>query len=184
MTNLRKKTPYRAALAAMVVVLAVACSGPSVGVDVKVGVKDAQATLDSAMQADRDFAAAVKKDGPKAAFLAWFEPEGSQFIDRGSMLEGAAAIAAPFEQSPPGFTLDWAPDGGHASAGDDFAVTTGRYAVKMDAQQIDAGRYVTTWRKNAEGAWKVVLDATIADPLAVDPASAAPPAPDPDGRPG
>jgi ketosteroid isomerase-like protein len=179
MRNLRKKAPYRAAFAAMIVVLAVACSGPSVGVDVKVDVKSAQATLDSAMQADRDFAAAVKKDGPKAAFLTWFEAEGSQFIDRGSMLQGAAAIAAPFEQSPPGFMLEWAPDGGHASGGGDFAVTTGRYTVKMDDQQIDAGRYVTTWRKNADGAWKVVLDATIADP-------SAPPTttPDPNGRPG
>ncbi len=174
-----KRNPYRAALAALVVVLAVACSGPSVGVDVKVNVKNAQATLEAAMQADREFAAAVKKDGPKAAFLAWFEAEGSQFIDRGSMLVGATAIAAPFGQSPPGFTLEWAPDGGHASAAGEFAVTTGRYAVKLDAQQIDAGRYVTTWRKNAEGAWKVVLDATIADP-------SAPPTttPDPEGRPG
>lgn len=179
MRNLRRKAPYRAAFAALIVVLAVACSGPSVGVDLKVNVKNEQVTLDSAMQADRDFAAAVKKDGPKAAFLAWFEAEGSRFIDRGSMLEGAAAIAEPFAQSPPGFTLEWAPDGGHASAGGDFAVTTGRYAVKVGAQQIDAGRYVTTWRKNAQGAWKVVLDATIADPSAPTTTT-----PDPEGRPG
>ena len=38
---------------------------------------------------------------------------------------------------------------------------------------------MTSWRKDAEGAWKVVMDATIADPVAM-PAST----PDPDGRPG
>ena len=49
----------------------------------------------------------------------------------------------------------------------------------MGDQQIDAGRYVTSWKKNAEGAWKVVLEATVSDP-------AAPPTttPDPQGRPG
>ena len=184
MSIVRRRGPYIAAFSAMALALVVACSpaGGPAGPTVAVG-GDTAATLASAMQADRDFAAAVKKDGLKTAFLAWFEPEDSQLIDRGSMLQGAAAITAPFAQSPPGFTIDWMPDGGHAASSGDFAVTTGRYAVKMDAQQIDAGRYVTTWRKNAEGAWKVVLDATIADPIA-DPANVVPPTPDPDGRPG
>ena len=179
MRTLRKKAPYRAALAAMVVVLAVACSGPSVGVDVKVEVNDPQVTLDTALQADRDFAAAVAKDGPKAAFLAWFHATDSQFIQPGAYLKGAEAIAAPFEQSPPGFTLGWTPDSGVASASGDFATTTGRYAVKMGDQTVEQGRYMTSWRKDEAGAWKVVMDATIADP-------AAPPTttPDPDGRPG
>ena len=175
----KKRQPYRIAFGAMLLALTVACSG-SAGVDINVDVKSSAKTLEAAMQADRYFAAAVQKDGPKASFLAWFEPEGSKFIDRGSMLTGAANIAAPFGQSPPGFTLEWTPDGGHAGSGGDFATTTGRYVVKMDGQQIDAGRYVTSWKKNAEGAWKVVLDATIADP----PKSDVPPAPDPEGRPG
>ena len=181
MTAAIKRHPYRAAFAAMLVTLVVACSGAS-GVDMSVAAKPgAEATLQSAMEADKAFVADIKKNGLQAAFLAWFEPEGSQFIDRGSMLTGAANIAAPFAQTPPGFMIDWTPDGGHASDAGDFATTTGRYTVKMGDQQIEAGRYVTSWKKNAEGAWKVVLDATIADPL---PAGAVPPAPDPDGRPG
>lgn len=178
MTNAIKRHPYRAAFVAMLVTLAVACSGSvDMGVTAKPG---AEATLKSAMDADKAFVADIKKNGLQAAFLAWFEPENSQFIDRGSMLTGAANIAAPFAQSPPGFSIDWAPDGGHASDAGDFATTTGRYSVKMGDQEIDKGRYVTTWKKNAEGAWKVVLDATIADP----PASDVPPTPDPNGRPG
>lgn len=180
MRNLRKKAPYRAALAAMIVVLAVACSGPSVGVDVKVEAKDPQATLDAALQADREFAAAVAKDGPKAAFLAWFHPTDSQFMQPGVYLKGAEAIAAPFEQSPPDFTIGWVPDSGVASASGDFATTTGRYAVKMGDQTLEQGRYMTSWRKDEAGAWKVVMDATIADPPGIT--SNIPP--DPDGRPG
>ena len=180
MITLRKKAPYRYAFAAMVAALAVACSGPIGGVDVKVDVKGAQATLDSALQADRDFAAAVAKDGPKAVFLAWFHPTESQFIQPGAYLKGAESIAAPFEQSPPGFTLGWTPDSGVASASGDFATTTGRYAVKMGDQTLEQGRYMTSWRKDEAGAWKVVMDATIADPAN----SGIPSTPDPEGRPG
>ncbi|HPN07173.1 MAG TPA: hypothetical protein PK050_15280 [Hyphomonadaceae bacterium] len=180
MITLRKKAPYRYAFVAMVAALAVACSGPMGGGGVKVEAPTTQATLDSALQADRDFAAAVAKDGPTAAFRAWLHPTDSQFIDAGHHFKGVDAIVAPFEQAPPEFTLAWTPDSGVASASGDFATTTGRYAVKMGAQTIQEGRYMTSWRKNETGAWKVVMDATIADP----PASNFPPEPDPNGRPG
>lgn len=179
-----KRNSYRAAFAAMLVALAVACSPsdkPAADVNVKVDIAgSAQATLEAALQADRDFAAAVAKDGPKAAFLAWFHPTDSQFVQPGAYLKGAAAIAAPFEQSPPDFAIGWTPDSGVASASGDFATTTGRYAVKMGDQTVEQGRYMTSWRKDEAGAWKVVMDATIADPAAPPPAAA----PDTNGRPG
>jgi ketosteroid isomerase-like protein len=160
--------PYRATLAAIVVSLGVACS-PS----------GAKAGLDAAMQADRDFAAMVKKDGPKAAFLHYLDPVDSEFIEPGVVNKGADTIAAGFDQIPPGFTIEWAPDSGHASASGDLAWTSGSYTVKLNGAAIDAGRYITGWRKAADGAWKVVIDSRIPDPP--------PPASrdaDPQGRPG
>jgi len=181
MTKAFKRHPYRAAFAAIVTVLLVACSGPVAEMGaVAPAAESAQATLDSALQADRDFAAAVAKDGPKAGFLAWFHATDSQFIQPGAYLKGAEAITAPFDQSPPGFTIGWTPDSGVASASGDFASTTGRYAVKMGDQTLEQGRYMTSWRKDEAGAWKVVMDATIPDPAN----SGAPPTPDPQGRPG
>lgn len=179
MSIVRRRGPYIAAFSAMTLALVVACSPAGAPAGPSVAVGGAQATLDSALQADRDFAAAVAKDGPKVAFRAWFHPTDSQFIDAGSHLKGVDAIVAPFEQAPPDFTLGWTPDSGVASASGDFATTTGRFAVKMGAQTIQEGRYMTSWRKDETGAWKVVMDATIADP-------AAPPTttPDPEGRPG
>ena len=179
MSIVRRRGPYIAAFSAMTLALVVACSPAGAPAGPSVAVGGAQATLDSALQADRDFAAAVAKDGPKVAFRAWFHPTDSQFIDSGSYLKGVDAIVAPFEQAPPDFTLGWTPDSGVASASGDFATTTGRFAVKMGAQTIQEGRYMTSWRKDETGAWKVVMDATIADP-------AAPPTttPDPEGRPG
>ena len=179
MSIVRRRGPYIAAFAAMTLALVVACSPAAAPAGPTVAVGGAQATLDAALQADRDFAAAVAKDGPKAAFRAWFHPTDSQFIDAGNHFKGVDAIVAPFDQAPPEFTIGWTPDSGVASAAGDFATTTGRFAVKMGAQTIQEGRYMTSWRKDEAGAWKVVMDATIADP-------AAPPTttPDPDGRPG
>jgi ketosteroid isomerase-like protein len=181
MTTAFKRHPYRAAFAAIVAVLLVACSGPVAEMAaVAPAGNTAQSTLDAALQADRDFAAAVAKDGSKAGFLAWLHPTDSQFIQPGVYLKGASAIAAPFEQSPPGFAIAWVPDSGVGSASGDFASTTGRYTVKMEDQLLEQGRYMTSWRKDEAGVWKVVMDATIPDPATSD----IPPTPDPQGRPG
>lgn len=172
-----KRNPYRAAFAAMTLALLVACSPAAPAADSPVDAAAAAKTaLDSAMQADRDFAAMIKTDGLKPAFLKYMDPTDSQFIEAGVVSKGAEQIAAGFDQSPPGFTLEWAPDGGHAAASGDLATTTGRYAVKMDAATLAVGRYLTVWRKDAAGDWKVVADTTIADPPAAPAAEpAAPP---------
>lgn len=177
MTTAIKRYPYRAAFAAMIVALAVACAPADT---VAVPAVTAEATLAAVLQADTDFAAAVAKDGPKAAFLAWFHATDSQFIQPGAYLKGAEAIAGGFEQTPPDFKIAWVPDSGVASPSGDFATTTGRFTVTIGAQTVEQGRYMTSWRKEADGAWKVVMDATIADP----PAMSVPSTPDPNGRPG
>lgn len=177
MTNAVKKHPYRAAFAALLVVLAVACSG-GVDVDVDIG-NSAEKTLEAAMQADKDFAAMAKAEGPKAAFLKYMHATDSKFLQPGVVVQGAENIAAGFAQSPPDFAIDWAPDGGHGSASGDLAVTTGLYAISMGGQTIEKGRYVTVWSKDDAGELKATMDMSVPDP-------SAPPttAPDPEGRPG
>ncbi len=173
-----KRSAYRYAFGAVLLALTVACSGASTGVDVKVDVKSAQATLDAAMKADADFAAMAAKDGPKAAFLAYMDPADSQRIEPGAVVKGAEEIGKAFDQLPPGFALEWAPDGGHGSASGDLAVTTGRFTVKTNGETVDQGRYVTVWRKDDAGALKAVMDLGVPDP---GPKTEGP---DPEGRPG
>lgn len=169
---MKARAPHRYAFAAIVLALAAACSAK---VDTAAG-PPADAVLASALQADKDFAAAAKKDGLKAAFLAWFEPEG-EFIDSGGRVSGAAKIAEGFAQAPPSFMIEWTPDGAKASAAGDFAFTTGRYVIKVGDQVGEQGRYVSLWRKDAAGAWKVTTQAVIVERI---PSSQ----PDPQGRPG
>jgi ketosteroid isomerase-like protein len=171
------RNPYRAAFAAMTLGLVVACSPAA---EVKADAKaEQEKALQAAMQADRDFAAMSAKDGLKAAFLAYMDPADGEFIGPGSVVKSAAKVADGFSQSPPGFAIEWAPDGGHGSASGDLAVTTGRYTIKAGADTLEQGRYVTVWRKDAVGALKAVMDLGVADPAAA-PATT----PDPEGRPG
>src|SRR5690349_25041997 len=129
----QSRGPYRAAFAAMSLTLLVACSGQS-GPKVAADPAAAQAaSLEAAMQVDRDFAAAAKKDGIKAAFLKYMDKDGS-FIQPGAMINGGEKVAAGFDGSPPDFMVEWTPDGGHGSARGDLAVTTGLYAIAAGRQ--------------------------------------------------
>jgi ketosteroid isomerase-like protein len=179
MTAAFKRHPYRAAFVAMFIALAVACSGSTdVGLTVDVG-GSPEKTLEAAMQADRDFAAMAKAEGPKAAFLKYMHATDSKFLQPGVVVQGAEAIAAGFAQSPPDFAIAWEPDGGQGSASGDLAVTTGLYTISMGAAPIEKGRYVTVWSKDAAGELKATMDMSVPDP-AVQPSTA----PDPEGRPG
>jgi ketosteroid isomerase-like protein len=177
-----KRSAYKYAFSAVLLSLAVACSGAettSAEVGAVEAVAGAEATLEAALQADRQFAAMAKAEGLKPAFLKYMHETDSKFLQPGAVVTGAAAIAAGFEQSPPGFMVDWTPDGGHGSASGDLAVTTGLYTISMGDQTIEKGRYVTVWGKNAAGELKATMDMSVPDP-------AAPPTttPDPEGRPG
>jgi ketosteroid isomerase-like protein len=183
MRMMRGKGPYRAAFVAMSLALLVACSGES-GPKAAADPAAAQAaSLEAAMQVDRDFAAMAKKDGLKAAFLHYMDAKDGQFIQPGVVLTGADKIAAGFDGSPPDFMVDWTPDGGHGSVSGDMAVTTGLFQVTTGGQTIDKGRYVTVWRKDAAGQLKAVMDLGVSDPPAA-PAPATPDKPDFEGRPG
>lgn len=173
-----KRHSYRYAFGAVLLALTVACSG-EVQVDVETKTTP-EATLEAAMQADRDFAAMAVAEGLKPAFLKYMHPTDSKFLSPGAVAQGAEAIAAGFDGSPPDFMVKWAPDGGHGSASGDLAVTTGLYTISSGGQTIEKGRYVTVWGKDAAGELKATMDMSVPEPLS----PLAPPVPDPEGRPG
>jgi ketosteroid isomerase-like protein len=62
----------------------------------------------------------------------------------------------------PTYSLSWEPEFAEISLAGDLGYTIGRYESWAVAQSGDTltstGRYVTIWRKDAEGEWKAVLD--------------------------
>lgn len=177
------REPYRAAFAAIFMCLVVACSpaGENLGVTVKVDVKGAEAALEAAKKADREFSAFANKEGVGMgeAFGTFMDARDSLMIAPGSMTKGAEAIRAEFATWPADLKMSWEPDGGFGAASGEIAVTTGRYTRTRAGETVGEGRYVTVWRKDEAGDWKGVMD--IGNP---DPPPAIVHEPDPNGRPG
>ena len=115
------------------------------------------------LQMDRDFDQATAERG-LAGWLRYFADDGQMFPDQGQVVRGPGAIgqamAPAFAQA--GFSLRWKPLAAEVSRAGDLGYTYGTYVAKrVDAagQPIARyGKYVTIWKKQRDGTWKVVLD--------------------------
>ena len=62
----------------------------------------------------------------------------------------------------PGFALSWQPTKVGVSEGGDLGYTTGMYQLKLTGPKgqpvSDQGKYLTVWKKRADGSWRVVAD--------------------------
>lgn len=136
-----------------------------------------QEVLDEVFKADQAFSDYAQIGGVAAAFAEYMDVTDGVMISPGEVTKGADAIGAAFSDWPADLEMKWSPDMGHASAFGDLAVTSGRYVRTRNGETVGEGRYVTAWRKNAEGEWKAVMDIGNPDPPPAPP-------PDPEGRPG
>jgi len=62
----------------------------------------------------------------------------------------------------PGFAVTWQPTTAEVSRGGDLGYTMGTYELKLTGPKgkpvTDHGKYVTLWKKQADGGWKVAAD--------------------------
>ena len=118
-------------------------------------------SVDQLLAVDRDFAAYAGAHGTAAAFRAFMEPTDSRQFNAGEPVRGAEAIyQAEGADKPSKGKLDWSPAEAFAGKAGDMGVTWGhwRYTSVDPAQKAITGRYVTVWRKDAEGHWKGLID--------------------------
>jgi ketosteroid isomerase-like protein len=127
------------------------------------------------MQADLAFARATAERGAEG-WAAWFAEGGRQFTARGTV-EGRAAIRAHMAPvfADTNFRLDWRPTAAEAAASGDLGWTVGRWEASQrradgSREVTGAGNYVTLWKRQADGSWKVALDIGNSDPPPSDPA--------------
>jgi ketosteroid isomerase-like protein len=125
------------------------------------------------MQADRDFAADVAAGGA-AAWASWFAADGAMIQPGLGEVRGRSAILAAMEAlDDPQFSLAWTPERADIAASGDLGWTTGGYVSEGVAPDGSArrseGRYVSIWRLQADGSWKVVMD--LGNPVGPPPAS-------------
>jgi ketosteroid isomerase-like protein len=103
-----------------------------------------------------------------AGFAAWFAPDGVALGNGAAPLVGPVAIARSANWSPRDYQLTWTPTDAQMSPSGDMGYTWGHYeGHSKDANGnpvTTTGRYITIWRKQPDGSWKVALDAGANEP--------------------
>jgi ketosteroid isomerase-like protein len=119
------------------------------------------------LAADTAFCARATKEGVLQAFLEVATPETKVLSESG---KGFDAVRSEFKDTPSTATLTWKPSQAEVSSSGDLGYTWGRYEYRDRAADgkpiVETGSYVTIWRRQADGSWKVVLDGGTPDPKA------------------
>lgn len=112
------------------------------------------------------------KDADK--FASFYAADASFYPAGSPVVKGQAAIRDAYKElaSAPGFGLEWTVTDSKIGAAGDIAYLTGAYKLEL-AGGGEKGKYVTVWRKQVDGAWKVTNDIFNAD----EPPSPSPPPP-------
>jgi ketosteroid isomerase-like protein len=105
-----------------------------------------------------------------AGFAAWFAEDGVALGNAAQPLIGKVAIAKSAAWDPKNYQLTWTPTDALMGPSGDMGYTWGHFeGHSKDANGnpvTTTGRYMTIWRKGADGQWKVVLDAGANEPVA------------------
>jgi ketosteroid isomerase-like protein len=118
-----------------------------------------------------DLEARFQKDvatrgGP--GFAEWFAPDGVLLGNGAAPLMGKVAIAQSTTWSPKDYQLVWTPTDAIMGPSGDIGYTWSHYeGHSKDANGnpvVTSGRFITIWRKEPDGSWKVALDAGANEP--------------------
>ena len=131
---------------------------------------DTRAADEAALRAlIKDWAAAAQaKDAAK--FVSIYADDAVVMMAGAPDIRGIAAIreGIPAMMQDPAFALSFEADRVEVARSGDLAYETGSYSMTMTGPDkkpaTEKGHYVVVWRKGADGAWKVVVDAPISDP--------------------
>lgn len=112
------------------------------------------AALEDVLAADAAFAARSVEVGQQAAFLEVLADESVLF--RPDAVAGREWLAT--HESATG-RLEWVPAAAAVNCSGQLAITTGRWQyVNAAGGEPVSGHYLSLWRRDAEGRWRVLLD--------------------------
>ncbi len=125
-------------------------------------------TREADARAIRDFeAAAVQADASRDVekFTAFYANDASLFMPGAPVINGKAAIEAALKPmlADKNFSLTFASDKVDVAKSSDLAYSQGAYTMTMTAPKTkkvltEKGKYVTVFKKQADGSWKAVAD--------------------------
>ncbi len=122
---------------------------------------DPEAARSALFEADRAWS---QTPPDVAAFTAFFAADGSFLPPGAPPAQGHQGIGtlAAYLFATPGFSIEWVAGSADVSASGDLGFTLGGYVQTATDDQgqptTTRGKYVTVWRKQPDGQWKVVAD--------------------------
>jgi len=125
-------------------------------------------SLTQMVETERAFAARALVVGWKQAFLEYFAPDAVGFDEGKAGLARDQLAKAP--DPPPDLQLIWEPRFGDISGSGDLGYLTGpvrNVRASRDGGKPRYSNYMTVWKRQRDGSFKVVMDAGINTPGAV-----------------
>jgi ketosteroid isomerase-like protein len=118
-----------------------------------------------------DLEARLQKDVVErggAGFAGWFAPDGVLLGNGAAPVIGQVAIAKSATWLPKDYQLTWTPTDAVMGPSGDIGYTWSHYeGHSKDANGnpvVTSGRFITIWRKEPDGSWKIALDAGANEP--------------------
>jgi ketosteroid isomerase-like protein len=126
---------------------------------------DSTSGLFSMREAERNFARSSVMIGRNAAFAEYFADESVIFTDK--WITNGKQFSKDQKVSP--VVLKWEPEFMDISDSRDFGISTGPWEVqeyRPNTPPLFTGYFLTVWKKESDGIWKVILDdGSTAPPL-------------------
>ncbi|HUU12910.1 MAG TPA: SgcJ/EcaC family oxidoreductase [Terriglobia bacterium] len=102
-------------------------------------------------------------------FVGFYTDDAMLFPPNASMVTGKEAIRkwATEMMANPGFAMGWQVTKAEAARSSDLGYTIGTYELTLHDPKgkpvSDRGKYLTVWKKQADGTWKVAADISNSD---------------------
>ncbi len=128
--------------------------------------RDADAKVIKGLESDWVKAANIKDAD---AFVAFYTDDASVLMPNAPIFNGKPAIKESMKplMTDPNFSLTYIPTRVEVSKSGDMAFTQGPYKMSFSDYKgnkfTDEGKYLTVWRKQADGKWKAVEDTMNSD---------------------
>lgn len=112
------------------------------------------------LQIDRDFAVLSVQSGAAEAFKQYSQEDAFLLPPNEEPVRGRDQIVERFVEFDKKFILNWEPQASEVAASGDLAYSWGvSTGTSRETQQpAFRGKYLTVWKKDADGNWKFIAD--------------------------